>query len=312
MVRETKGVRALVVDDDASLREVVSEVLSTDGHDVTTASSAEQAYDLFREHPFPLVFSDIRMGKMSGIELLELIKEHSPDTQAIIMTSNATADNAISALRAGAYDYLLKPFEDIELISTVAKRAAEKIRLMEENAILMEQLGRKNEELKRANAILNELSLQDSLTGVYNARFFMEFLKRETARSNRFGRTFSLLHIQVDHFAEYTHANGSQEGDKILVTLATTLVQGLRKADIIARYQGEKFLVLLPETERETACRAAEQIKAYVATFPFANRASQPQGRLSVSIGVACYPQDGSTGAALLEHAGDALVQGKK
>jgi diguanylate cyclase (GGDEF)-like protein len=312
MVTDKKGVRTLVVDDDASLREVVSEVLTADGHDVTTASSAEQAYDLFRKQPFPLVISDIRMEGMSGIELLQLIKEHSPDTQAIIMTSNATTDNAISALRAGAYDLLLKPFEDIELISTVANRAVEKIRLMDENSILMKQLEQKNEELKRGNAILKELSIHDALTEVYNPRFFMEFLKRETARSNRFKSAFSLLYIQVDHFADYSKANGSQEGDKILVTLATILVQGLRKADIIARDGGEKFFVLLPEAEREKAVHCVEKIRAYVANYPFPNRASQPQGQLTVSIGVASCPQNGTTGTALLKCAGDALFQAQK
>jgi diguanylate cyclase (GGDEF)-like protein len=252
------------------------------------------------------------MEGMSGIELLQRIKEHSPDTQAIIMTSNATADNAISALRAGAYDYLLKPFEDIELISTVANRAIEKIRLMDENSILMKQLEQKNEELKRANTVLNELSLYDALTEVYNPRFFMEFLKRETARSNRFKRTFSLLYINVDHLADYNKANGSQEGDKILVTLATILVQGLRKADIIARDGGEKFFILLPETEREKAVHCAEKIRAYVANYPFPKRTSQPQGQITVSIGVASCPLDGTTGTALLKSAGDALLQAQK
>lgn len=312
MVKDKKSVRVLVVDDDASLREVVSQVLTADGHDVTTASSAEQAYTLFREQPFPLVFSDIRMGNMSGIELVQLIKEHSPDTQAIIMTSNATADNAISALRAGAYDYLLKPFEDIELISTVANRAVEKIRLMEENSVLMEQVGQKNDELKKANTILKERSIHDAITGVYNPRFFHEFLKLETARSIRFKRTFSLLLIDVDHFEEYNDISGTTEGDKILVTLATILVQGLRKVDIIARYSGEEFVVLLPETEKETAFRGAEKIKAYIAKYPFPNRASQPQGLLTVSIGVASCPQDGTTGAALLQCAGNALLQVRK
>ena len=312
MVTKTKGVRTLVVDDDASLRAVVSEVLTADGHDVTTASSAEQAYDLFREHPFPLIFSDVRMEKMSGIELLQLIKKDSPDTQAIIMTSNATADNAIAALRAGAYDYLLKPFEDIELISTVAHRAVEKLRLMEDNALLMNQLGQKNEELRRANAILKELSLHDAITEVYNPRFFLEFLKRETARSVRFKRAFSLLCIGVDRFETYDDGNGTQEGDKILATLATILAQGLRKADIIARYDDEKFFVLFPETEREKASHAAKKIVEYVASYPFPSRAPDPQGQITVSIGVASCPKDGTTEAVLLESASEALAQARQ
>ena len=312
MATDRKNVRTLVVDDDASVRVVVSEVLTAAGHDVTTASSAEQAFALFQKHPFPLLFSDIRMEGMSGIELLELIKKHSPDTQAIIMTSNATADNAISALRAGAYDYLLKPFEDIELISTVANRAVEKIRLMEDNAVLMKQLGQKNEELRKANAVLKELSLHDAVTEVYNPRFFMEFLKREAARSIRFKRTFSLLCIGVDNFEAYNDGNGAQEGDKILAALATILVQGLRKADIIARYNDEKFFVLLPETEREKAAVAARKITAYVASYPFPNPVPGSQNQITVSIGVVSCPQDGTTEAALLGSASEALARAKQ
>jgi two-component system, cell cycle response regulator len=312
MVTDKKRVRVLVVDDDASLRKVVSQVLTEDGHDVTTASSAEKAYSLFQEQPFPLVFSDIRMGNMSGIELLQLIKEHSPDAQVIIMTSNATSDNTIAALRAGAYDYLLKPFEDIDLISKVANRAIDKMRLLEENSSLMKQLEQKNEELKKANSVLKERSLYDELTEVYNARFFQEVLKLEIAKSTRFKRTFSLLLIDVDHFASYNNANGRAEGDKVLCMLASILAQGLRKVDVIVRYGGEEFIVLLPEIDGDKALVTAEKIRAYVSNYPFPKSESQPQGRLSVSIGVVSFPQDGTTGAALLQFAGDILLQAKK
>ena len=312
MVTDRKSVRVLVVDDDASLRKVVSQVLIEDGHDVTTASSAEQAYSLFQEHPFPLVISDIRMGNMSGIELLQLVKEHSPDTQVIIMTSNATADNTIAALRAGAYDYLLKPFEDIDLISKVANRAVDKVRLLEENSSLMKQLEQKNEELKKANSVLKERSLYDELTEVYNARFFQELLKLEIAQSTRFRRTFSLLMIDVDHFAAYNNANGHAEGNKVLCMLASILVQGLRKADVIVRYGGEEFVVFLPEIDGDKALVTAEKIRAYVANYPFPKSESQPQGRLTVSIGAVSFPQDGTTGAALLQCVGDVLLQAKK
>ncbi len=312
MVTDRKPVRVLVVDDDASLRKVVSQVLTEDGHDVTTALNAENAYGLFQEHPFPLVFSDIRMGNMSGIELLQLIKGHSPDTEVIIMTSNATADNTIAALRAGAYDYLLKPFEDIDLISSVANRAVDKIRLLEENRGLMKQLEQKNEELKRANSVLKERSLYDDLTEVYNARFFQELLKLEIVRSTRFKRTFSILLIDVDHFAFYNNANGPAEGDKVLCMLASILVQGLRKVDVIVRYGRDEFVVLLPEIEGDKALVTAEKIRAYVANYPFPKRESQPQSRLTVSIGVASFPQDGTTGAVLLQCVGDVLVQAKK
>lgn len=121
--------RILVVDDDESLRAVVSQVLLGDGHDITTAASGEEALEIFRKSPYPLVFTDIVMGNMSGMELLHEIKKLRPETYVVVMSSNASPDTASIAIRAGAFDYLTKPFEDIELISNTASRAVEKIHL---------------------------------------------------------------------------------------------------------------------------------------------------------------------------------------
>ena len=307
-----KPIRTLVVDDDASLRSVVSSVLIEDGHEVTTASSGEQAIDLFREDPCPLVFSDIKMGNMSGLELLQYIKELCPETQVVIMTSNVSLDNAVTAIHAGAYDYLIKPFEDISLISTVANRAIEKIRLMEENKALVKQLAKKNEELEGANAVLKERSIRDGLTGLYNPRYFQEILNQEVLRSNHAGRTFSLLLLGLDSFNKYIEINGPADGGKVLSTIAGFLTKGLRRIDIIARQREDEIAVLLPETDKGKATQTADNIRKYVADYPFSKRESQPNGRLTISIGVVSYPQDGSLGTGLLIRASDALSEAKK
>ena len=114
--------RILVVDDEEGLRNIISQVLRDDGHEVVTASSGEAALETFKNAPFPIVMTDIFMEKMTGIDLLHEIQKLDPSTQVVIMTSNASLESATAALRSGAYDYLTKPFEDLDAISSVINR----------------------------------------------------------------------------------------------------------------------------------------------------------------------------------------------
>jgi signal transduction histidine kinase len=138
-----------VVDDEESLLAVISQVLSNSGYEVTAAASGEEAWEIFQTDPFSLVITDIVMKEMTGIELLQNIKQLSPETQVIIMTSYASLDTAVNALRSGAYDYLFKPFEDLDIISAVTDRALEKVQLIAENRLLIEKLNRKGDDLER-------------------------------------------------------------------------------------------------------------------------------------------------------------------
>ena len=145
---DADSTQILVVDDEESLLAVLSQVLERDGFNITTANSGEEAWEIFQQTPFPLVITDIVMQGMTGIELLEKIKQMRSDAQVVIMTSYASLDTAVTAMRAGAYDYLFKPFEDLTVISAVAGRAAEKIRLITENKSLVDKLKGLNSELE--------------------------------------------------------------------------------------------------------------------------------------------------------------------
>jgi diguanylate cyclase (GGDEF)-like protein len=306
-----KPVRILVADDDESLRSVLKQVLSTDGYEVTLTASGEEALAAFKKEAYSLIITDIRMGNMSGIQLLQEVKRLRPDTQVIIITSHATLDTAITAIQAGAYDYLTKPFDDIALISSVARRAVEKIRLIEENKSLLEKLKRKNEELEFVNITLKELTIRDGLTGLYNHRHFQETLSVEILRSKRYAKTFSLVFLDVDYFKNYNDTHGHLHGDAILVALSKLLIEGLRKSDIAVRYGGEEFVLLLPETSKENAFALAGTIREKIATHPFPGRETQPQGKLTVSMGIAAFPEDGSDNSTLLHRADEALYQAK-
>ncbi len=306
-----KPVRILVADDDESLRSVLKQVLSMDGYEVNLTASGEEALAAFKKEPCSLIITDIRMGKMSGIQLLQEVKRLRPDTQVIIITSNATLDTAITAIQAGAYDYLTKPFDDIALISSVARRAVEKIRLIEENKSLLEKLKRKNEELEFVNLTLKELTIRDGLTGLYNHRHFQETLAVEILRSKRHAKTFSLVFLDVDFFKQYNDTHGHLHGDAVLVALSKLLIAGLRKSDVAVRYGGEEFVLLLPETSKENAFALAGTIREKIAAHPFPGRETQPQGKVTVSMGIAAFPEDGSDSSTLLHRADEALYQAK-
>lgn len=142
--------RILVVDDEPSIRGILTETLGQLGHEVMEAGSAEEALQQMAESFFHLILTDIRMPGLTGIDLLGRIKQKGIETEVIIMTSNASVDSAIQAIRLGAANYLLKPFEELEYIEMVVQRALDKQFLKRQNQELLSHLKQKNEELVRA------------------------------------------------------------------------------------------------------------------------------------------------------------------
>ncbi len=140
----------LVVDDEESIRGILTETLAGEGYRVTTAASAEEALKTLSGRSFDVVVSDIRMPGLSGIQLLQRIKGQQLDLEVVIMTSNASLDTSLEAIRLGAYDYLLKPFEELDYVATVIRRAVERRRMARENRELLAGMQQKNAELERA------------------------------------------------------------------------------------------------------------------------------------------------------------------
>jgi diguanylate cyclase (GGDEF)-like protein len=301
-----RNTRVLVADDEEAIRGALSILLEEDGYDVTAVASAEEALERFGSDPFPLVITDIRMGGMSGIDLLKEVKRLHPDTEVIVITSYASLETAMLALRSGAYDYLLKPFEDLELVTTAVARAADKECLVREKKRLLEALAQKNEELLAVNRILAERANRDGLTGLYNHRYFQEALRHETARSVRHGHVFSLLFVDVDHFKRYNDRNGHLAGDTVLGRIGEILLHSVRESDVVARYGGEEFVVLLPETPIGDAEDAAERIREAVAANPF------PGEGVTVSIGISTRTPEKSRNAVEMIRAADEALYAAK
>lgn len=156
-----------------------------------------------------------------------------------------------------------------------------------------------------------ELSFTDPLTGVHNRRYFNQVYVREFERAKRYERPMSVLMIDIDHFKVYNDTLGHLAGDSLLRRLAQELSESLRRTDFLARYGGEEFVVLLPETDYERARRVAEKLRRHVESVRFEGEEVQPEGTLTISVGVASYPRHSDDPLELLELSDRSLYAAK-
>lgn len=154
---------------------------------------------------------------------------------------------------------------------------------------------------------IKDLTITDDLTGLYNRRHFMLRMSDEVNRANRFVQEFSLVFLDLDEFKRYNDNYGQETGDRALVEVGQVLKRVARATDIVARYGGEEFVLLLPTSGREEALIAAERIRIAVEEHVFPRRK-----RLTVSVGVATFPEDAADPVELLNRAGKALHQAKR
>jgi diguanylate cyclase (GGDEF)-like protein len=153
--------------------------------------------------------------------------------------------------------------------------------------------------------ILRSMAMKDALTGLYNRRFLEESLDRELSRARRDEGMLGVLMLDLDHFKDFNDAYGHEVGDTILKTLATYLVSQIRSTDIVCRYGGEEFTVLLPGASLEDARERAESIRSGIHDLPGTEQL------LAASLGVALYPLHGGSPADLLRAADAALYRAK-
>lgn len=165
-----------------------------------------------------------------------------------------------------------------------------------------------NEELKHR---LAEESVTDPLTGLRNRRYLERFLETETARADRYGASFSLAMVDLDHFKIYNDTHGHPAGDRVLQSVGEILLSEVREADLVARYGGEEFTIVMPDSGEEEARAVCERIRRRVEERSFPGEAVLPRG-LTVSVGVASFPGHADTADGLVEGADRALYEAKE
>jgi len=176
----------------------------------------------------------------------------------------------------------------------------------------MEQLNESNLKVLDANKRLQEMSIRDGLTTLFNRRHFDGRLEEEVQRARRYARKFALEMIDIDHFKRVNDTYGHTCGDEILKQIAQIMKENTRETDVICRYGGEEFSILLIETDEESAYDHAERLRETVAASPFTNGQDPLNEKVTISVGVAFFPQDGGDPQRLVESADGALYAAKR
>ena len=294
----------LVVDDEPYILPTLAALLGSE-FNVLTADCVEAAQAVFARQPVDLILTDQKMPRITGIQLLEWVREHHPRTVRILMTGYAELEDAVDAINRGhVYHYLLKPWRTEELLQ-ILRNAAEKSGLERNRDDLLEQLRQLNSELEQrvaertraleeANRLLEQrarelerLALTDSLTGLFNRRAMEELARFELKRHARYPSPLTIGLIDIDRFKEINTRYLLPGGDEALKGLARLLTNSLREVDSVGRIGGDEFLIIARETNEEGATRLAERIRATVAATPIDYEKQLIHLSVSVSFAVA-------------------------
>jgi len=265
----SKG-KVLIVDDAPDTVEIIKKLLVFEGYEVLTTSTGEEGVKKVEEEKPEIVLLDISLPGIDGNEALRRIRKVDSIVSVIMLTAFATVDNAISALKEGASDFVKKPFENEHLVHLV-NQCLEKYQTLREK-------GRLEEEVQR-------LSITDDLTGLYNYRHFYKTLELEIARLKRQRTALSLLMFDMDNFKRYNDLYGHLEGDKVLKKVGEVVNRLIRShVDSGYRYGGDEFAVLLVGATLDQAMPIAERLRISIEQAGFRD--------ISVSIGVTEFYPD--------------------
>ncbi|HEX21609.1 MAG TPA: GGDEF domain-containing protein, partial [Actinobacteria bacterium] len=155
------------------------------------------------------------------------------------------------------------------------------------------------------------LARYDSLTGLLNYREFQRILNKEVKRAKRYGHSLTMIMLDIDYFKNYNDYNGHPQGDKVLKKIGKVILNSIRQLDIGFRYGGEEFALLLLETEADAAFKIAERLRRNLAGIGFIGQEKQPNGNLTISLGIASFPADAGNKDELTDRADQALYHAK-
>lgn len=289
----------LIIDDSQAVREKIITTLESFDF-FASYHEAEDGLEGFKKllsSPVDIILCDLEMPRIDGFKFLSMMKSRPElrDLPVIILTGMNDRDLKIKGLTQGAIDFITKPFDPEELVARV------KVHL---------KIKHLQDDLKRSNELLLEISNTDYLTRLFNRRYLMEAMDKEVHRTLRKGGNLSILIMDIDHFKLVNDTYGHIQGDWVLQIVSKYLSKGLRNYDVAARYGGEEFVAILPDATIKEALFVAERVRLSIQEIKFEGELSPLS--LTVSLGVAAFPAEGCyTVDEFIKLADDALYRAK-
>ena len=232
-------IKILLVDDDQSILEILADLMAIFGHDYVTAQNGVEAIEKLKHNFFDIVLTDMIMPDIDGMELLKHIKKNYPNIKVMVVTGYERAFTYTDVIRAGASDFISKPFNTDELEAKI-NRLVREIELMSQ---------------------LELLSISDGLTGLYNRRHFDAKIFEEARRAHRQNHDLFLAVIDVDNLKKMNDKYGHLAGDKLLKSVGDIIKHCIRgNVDWPFRYGGDEFCVILTQVTRDQAISTSERL----------------------------------------------------
>lgn len=260
------------------------------------ASGIREAIEILKEKAFDLIILNYLLPEGNGFDFLKIMKKKEIDIPVIVNAAHGDESIASRLIKEGAYDYITKKNISQKSLHRCITNALEKFRL--------------KREIKLAREKIAKLAARDELTGLYNYQYFMEIFEREVERAKRYKSRLVFCMIDLDHFKRINDTYGHFAGDMVLSEIGKILTKKMRLSDLVCRFGGEEFAVILPSTDIKKAELVCERLRKIISKHQFEFKSSQFM--VTTSVGIAIYNKDtDKTPTFLLKKAEQALYQAK-